>query len=285
MLRPRSLPRILGIAIIPIALLAAACGVTTVGGGGAGGLPTATPVPSCATLVPGSSAATTITGFSDVPFPTGAVNKGPTNSYGGAGQFTISEYDVCFTGTTDQVVGPFSAHNSVSANLLGEGWGTATTFPYTGALQQSCTSHCYQTENTKWVAFENITDHGGGLITYHMRLAAPPAAPTCNSNFASSPIQGYQLKGQFDVPLPPLTRVVPDDAAGGLRGEDLCSAGTAASVTAFLNAALPADGWTHVASDPRCFYAAQCWTKGGNAISWNVTSATLWNTAYRQPIG
>ena len=50
-----------------------------------------------------------------------------------------------------------------------------------------------------------------------------------------------------------------------------------------MNKALPAAGWTK-GSDSKCFYSAQCWTKGADAISWQVTDPKLWMIAYRQPI-
>jgi hypothetical protein len=109
--------------------------------------------------------------------------------------------------------------------------------------------------------------------------ATSPAAPTCNDNFTRSPIKGAQTAVE-GVPLPPQTYVVPDDATN-LRGYDLCSAGTAASVSTYLTGALPSAGWTHVASDPRCFYQDQCWTKGSAAaISWHVDDPTDWHIAY-----
>jgi hypothetical protein len=112
--------------------------------------------------------------------------------------------------------------------------------------------------------------------------ATTPTAPNCNSNFANSPIQGAQTSVE-GVPLPPVTYVVPDNAAG-LRGYDLCSSGTAASVSAFLTSTLPTSGWTK-GSDPRCFYSDECWTKGGSAVSWQVSDPTLWHIAYHPSAG
>ena len=112
--------------------------------------------------------------------------------------------------------------------------------------------------------------------------ATAPAQPICNSNFTNSPIQGAQTSVE-GVPLPPVTYVVPDNAAG-LHGYDLCSSGTAASVSAFLTSTLPTSGWTK-GSDLRCFYGDECWTKGGSAISWQVSDPTLWHIAYHPSAG
>jgi hypothetical protein len=125
--------------------------------------------------------------------------------------------------------------------------------------------------------FEGLRPHTPGGVPVS-RLATPPPAPTCNANFANSPIRGAQTSVE-GVPLPSITFVVPDDAAN-LHGYDLCSSGTVASVTAFLTTALPGSGWTKVASNAHCFYDDQCWTKGAAAISWHVDDPTDWRIAY-----
>jgi|GEM_PF-5467935 len=84
-------------------------------------IPTNTPISSCATLVPGSSLAGLLPNFPDVGLPTGSVISAPKIANGGAGQFTITEYDACFSRTINQIQGPFSAHISMYAQLLGRG--------------------------------------------------------------------------------------------------------------------------------------------------------------------
>lgn len=284
---------LLGLAL----LMATACG-STVGGGSATPTatttpaPTSTATPSCATLDPGATNAATIANFTDVHFPTGAVIKTTATTGDGAGKFTITEYDLCYTGTLDQVNGPFSGHSSVFAYLLGGGWGSGSPslFPYNAELQTACTTgaNCFISGadiEDRFATFENLTDHGGGLITYHMRLALPPAAPTCNTNF-----DGTDYVASLDgftpgVPLPPLSRTVGNNASGGIRGTDVCSAGTVASISAFMTASLTAVGYTLVASDSRCFYQAQCWASTTSAVSWDVTDPTDWHIVYRAPVG
>jgi hypothetical protein len=219
---------------------------------------------SCATALNGTTPAGTIAGFDGVTFPTGAVMTSAKSSFSGPSQFTVLETDVCFSG-------PRSAIPTLS------GWSDSPSFPYQGALLQSCTGQCYQMENSRYVALEQIADHGNSIVTYHLRLAAPPPPPTCNANFSNSPLQGVQTSVD-GVALPPVTYVVPDNAPN-LRGYDLCSSGSAASITAFLTSALPATGWAK-AADPRCFYADQCWTKRSAAISWHIDDPTNWNIAY-----
>jgi hypothetical protein len=221
---------------------------------------------SCATTLSGATPAGAIAGFDGVLFPAGAVMTTAKSSFGGPSQFNVLEADVCFSG-------PRSSIPTLS------GWSDSPSFPYQGALLQSCTGQCYQMENSRYVALEQITDHGNSVFTYRLRLAAPPPSPSCNANFSNSPLKGVQTSVD-GVSLPPVTYVVPDNAPN-LRGYDLCSSGSAASITAFLTSALPATGWTKVASDARCFYAGQCWTRGTAAISWRVDDPTNWNIAYR----
>jgi hypothetical protein len=236
--------------------------------------PGATPATSCATALPGATPATAIPGFTGVPLPADAVMTTPKSSFGGPSQFTLLEADVCY-----------SDLHSPTPNLTSSGWSFAHSFPYQGALLQShgqlfpsCVSSCYQIGNSRYLALEQITDHGDGVFTYHLRLATPPRAPTCDANFANSPLQGVQTSVE-DVSLPPITYAVPDNAAG-LRGYDLCSSGTAASIIAFLTNALPSTGWTKVASNARCFYIDQCWTRDLAVISWHVDDPTDWLIAY-----
>jgi hypothetical protein len=234
---------------------------------------------NCASMLQETTPAALGPNFSAVTFPTGAVMTIPRPSFGGPSQFTLYESVICYSGTADDLTGSVSGHPSVTANLLGSGWSASPSFPYQGALLQPCPSHCYQLANTRYLALEQITDHGNSVYSYHLRLAAPPPAPTCNANFANSPLQGVQTAVE-DTPLPPITYVVPDNAAH-LRGYDLCSSGTVASVSAFLSSALPASGWTKVAANARCFYADQCWTKASAVISWQIDDPTDWHIAYR----
>jgi len=222
---------------------------------------------SCATTLQGATPAKAISDFDGVTFPSGAAMAPMKSSLGGPSQFTILETDVCFSGPRSGI-----------PTLSDAGWSVSPSFPYQGALLQPCTGQCYQMANSRYAALEQITDRGNSVFTYHLRLAAPPPSPSCNANFTGSPLQGVQTAVEA-VSLPPITYVVPDDAPN-LRGYDLCSSGTAASVTAFLTSTLPATGWTK-ASDAHCFYADQCWTKGAAAISWHVDDPTNWIIAYR----
>lgn len=230
---------------------------------------------TCATALRGAVPASGVSGFAGVPLPAGAVMTAPKMSFGGPSQFTLADSDVCYSGSSASTPNPTSS-----------GWSYAHSFPYQGALlqyrgqaQPVCASLCFQLGNARYLALEQLTDHGNGVFTYHLRLATPPPAPVCSANFANSPLKGAQIAVE-DVSLPPITYAVPDNAAN-LRGYDLCSSGTAASISAFLSSALPSTGWTKVAANARCFYSDQCWTRDLDVISWRVDDPADWHIAYR----
>lgn len=236
---------------------------------------------SCASILPGAGTGATAT-IPSAALPSGAVMGALQSSFGGPSQFTISQVEVCFSGTMDDLTGTAKGRATVANALASDGWSASSSFPYPGDLLEGCGGACYERGNTRYLAIDKVTNHGGNIITYDLRTAAPSAVPTCSSNFANSPISGVQTAVE-GVPLPPITFVVPDNATN-LHGYDLCSSGTATSVSAFLTSALPASGWTK-GSDRRCFYTDECWTKGGNAISWNAGDPTDWHIAYHPMAG
>src|SRR5262249_38648701 len=129
---------------------------------------------SCATILSSATPTTPISGFTDITFPMGAVMTPLKSSLGGASQFTILEADACYSGSRSEV-----------PSLPNAGWSASPSFPYQGALLQPCTGQCYQMDNSRYAALEQITDHGNSIFTYHLRLAAPPLAPTCGANFSN----------------------------------------------------------------------------------------------------
>lgn len=131
---------------------------------------------------------------------------------------------------------------------------------------------------------------------------APPTAtptltsPTCGSNFTSTtyvttlPDSNYQKTNIYaQVQLPPLTRSFDNDAAGGLRGRALCSAGTTASVLAFMQTHLTSLGWqpvnmsTNSCVDLATFGQQQCWQNGAYTLTLGMNTNTDWIIAYRDP--
>lgn len=252
--------------------------------------PSATPTPSCATLLPGASAASAPAGFAGLQFPTGAVMTSPHASYGGTGQFTVQETDVCYAGMPDQVNGPFSGHSSVYAYLFGSGWGTSTTYPLDGQMQKPCITgaRCFRSGAPPYVeyylSFENLQSPITGYVTYHLRLATPPPAPSCNPTYYGPSVPYSYTFGSWA--LPPLTKVSSFALGGGHAGGydyGVCSAGTPASILAFMEASVTAAGDTphNVTATGFCVSYTQSGYYGENSVS--VGSGNEWAIHHTSP--
>jgi hypothetical protein len=125
---------------------------------------------------------------------------------------------------------------------------------------------------------------GGGPAPTHAAATATSAPPACGSNFSSARSQSYQstlTTAYGTVPLPPLSRTVPNDASGGVRGYDICSAGTASTVAAYMQQNLPAYGWTRVSSSGDM----ESWKNSKGTINWSVSNPLDWNINWHVPIG
>jgi hypothetical protein len=231
--------------------------------------PTATPVPTCANVLPGAAAVGTITSFADIPFPSGSVEANMQETAAGAGLFQILQYDICFTGQVSDVNGPFSAHQSIFAQLLGKGWGQGNPsgFPYDGQLIGGCHAQpdfCLTTSLTdaqsgnteRFAAFEHITDHGNSTITFHLRLALPPAVPNCPPGPPVNFVSFYPNHNGSPLPLPPLSSLGIAFGSSAYQSTHMCSAGTAPSVSTFFATELAQLGWhmgtIHLANNLNC---------------------------------
>ncbi|MGO8947170.1 MAG: hypothetical protein ACLQUY_05810 [Ktedonobacterales bacterium] len=107
--------------------------------------------------------------------------------------------------------------------------------------------------------------------------------PACGSNFNGSESQSYQSSLTTDfgtVPLPPLSRTVPNDASGGVRGYDICSTGTVSMITTFMQQNLPAYGWMLVSNSG----GIQSWKSSSGTINWSVADPLEWNINWRLPL-
>jgi hypothetical protein len=217
------------------------------------------PAVTCATLPTDPSAApASIGGFPGLTFPSGAVVTPLYASYGGTGQFAIQETDVCYQGTIQQVGG---GPSSVYRTLQNAGWGGNLTFPYDGQTQQACASGatCFKspfaTNPEHYLSFENFQGPLTGLVTYHLRLGAPPPPPTCNPTYyPSSAPYVYRWAG---FAVPPLTKESPTALGGGHAGGytyGLCSAGTPASILTFMQGAVQAAGFSVMSATASGFH-------------------------------
>lgn len=247
---------------------------------------TATTAPTCAALLSGSGPIDLGTSFVyPIAFPTDSVRTADTVTTSGVGLFTVHAFDVCSPATSVSAAQSFFA---TQLPALPHGWIPSTTFPADGGLMQNCAACWYDPKGGPiyYLAFDTFTDRGNSLVTYHAHYAVfDQSLPSCNPNFSSSPITGFQffLPGQPQLPLPPFTLVAPDDASH-LRGFDLCGPGTTTSISTFMLQELPATGWAHIpgSSNAQCFYTDQCWSKGSSVISWSITGFTAddWHIAW-----
>jgi hypothetical protein len=255
--------------------------------------PTATPTPTCANLLPGSTAINLgAHGFVyPIAYPANTVSSAITMTASGTGLFTVYQFTACTPSTT---VGGVQSFYNTQLPALPHGWIGVPTFPADGGLMTACSAPCFwdpKGGDLYYIVFDQFTDHGNGVVTYRGRWAvfAIAAVPTCIANFTSGPPAQTGVffigGGTSGFPLPPFSSTAPDDAAGGLRGMDVCSPGNGASVTTFLNIEVPAAGWTKVNNnDPHCTDTSNCWTKGGQFWSWSppIADATDWIASFRQ---
>jgi hypothetical protein len=123
-----------------------------------------------------------------------------------------------------------------------------------------------------------------------------PTPPNCGANFANPtyyttlPDSNYQKTNVYaQVQLPPLTRSFDNDAAGGLRGREMCSAGTTASVLGFMQTHLTSLGWQQMNTNTgSCipvdtFGQQQCWKNGSYTLTLAINTNTDWIIVYRDP--
>lgn len=244
--------------------------------------PTATSAPQQATTcqqLSGFSSAQTASagsGFADVAFPQNSISTSIAPSGGGVGRFTIEQFDVCTPATSRSAVYSFFA-----SGLPGSGWAGASTYPYDGAWQASCGDpYCWKKDHApRYVSLEKVTTRGNGLVSYHMRLAIPPAAPTCSSSVGI--YDGKTWDGNLgDVPgvdAPPLTLDglgdgFDDAAAHHTSVQSMCSSGNISAINSFFSSELVKHGWQH--STPSSTMSSAChttgaqWWKGKDLFSW-----------------
>jgi hypothetical protein len=158
----------------------------------------------------------------------------------------------------------------------------------------ACGAPCFSNAkggDVYFLIFDQFADHGSGVVTYRGRWAAFDSStlPNCGANFGPGNTGARQRvyfvgSGDTAFPVPPLSSIAADDAAGGVQGFDVCSPGTAASVAAFLAKEAPADGWTKVTtSNAHCIITSNCWTKNGQVWSWDaVSDPQLWTISFRR---
>jgi hypothetical protein len=264
-----------------LSLLVAACSPTT-----AGPMATATAAPTCATALPGAGAISLGADFV-YPFtsPAGTVGTTPATTISGADLFTVHEFDACTPSATPASV---TAFYDAQLPALPHGWSAATTFPFDGGLMRPCSAPCFFDPRggpLYYLVVDQLTALGS-VVRYHVRWAVFSDAefPTCNANFTSGPPAQqlvYFVPGFTPaIPIPPASSVTQSAAAGGQRLIEVCSSGSAAVVTQFMQKYLAVTGWTMATTSGWCSYA--CWVNGAAVISWPpISDPTDWDIAWR----
>jgi hypothetical protein len=274
--------------VVAALLVVLGCGGSSVVQIGPTPTPTSTPRPTTCAQIQGLAGATPLT-LPHMEFPAGTVAAAPVTVNGGAGQFTIADYYACApNNTTDLIVNTGKGPEAFTHLLSFYSWDTWPAFPYASAAQQACKNtscFAFDVDNAQkglfigppvFLALDNVTDNGNGLITFHLRLATPPAEPACGPSFdsADDALYGHHpvyvvITDPSAVQWPPLTRLVGDSTPSTI-GEDLCSAGDAGWVMAFMDLQFSSHGAARVACPQ------DCWTLNGTTYTLNIPSATAW---------
>ena len=270
-----------GALLTVLAVALAACSVANGPATGVTTKPAATPTiapTNCAQIgeFAGASAASAGPGFADVTFPSGSVSGRPTLRPGGMGLYAIAEFDVC-TPATDQL----TVANFFTGLLGASGWTTSPRYPFDGGYLAACGDpYCWFKDTApRYISLEQITPRGNGVVTYHLRLATPPPAPNCPTPaFQGPPYQSaFPTTTTTDLPLPPLTEFGALTKTANLTSESLCSAGTAATVNAYLQSELATLGWAQgmLPTADKCGAANATfsgWVKSSRGVSWQTVN-------------
>jgi hypothetical protein len=261
----------------------AACGSASTASAGQSGNSTA----ACERALPGAHSAVTPVGFTDLPLPSDSVLTAPTHAAGGTGQFTLSAFEGCAPATSASAL-----QSAFASRLAAQGWEPSQTFPSDGAAQLACGEAACWTKDAapRFAQLARVTAAGADLVTFSLRLATPPSVPTCGPEFPTADYAAFMpapAAPYAAIPLPPLSRVAPNDAPG-IRTFDICSAGMGASFADFMAAQLPHLGWQRLSdsavtqpdldmSQPN----AQKWAMGHLGLLVEGTDAQHWNIQYQ----
>lgn len=253
-------------------------------------LATATPQPPCAQLVPGSAPFQSLSGVSGLQLPTGSYISSASASGGGAGQYTVQSYTVCFQGNESAIDGgvltPSATPSSTLGYLVHAGWTANNIFPdpTNFAYLDSCSSGHTCVNDTgspnpfSFFGVDQFASHTGGYTTFRLQVASI-AAPSCLSDpqyYSGTPKFTLYEDGNnasssnptYHFQMPPGTRVSTYQG-GGTAGSTyayFCSAGTQATVVGFLSQSMHNDGYTITNQTASGFNAAL-----GSGPTYNVS--------------
>lgn len=229
---------------------------------------TPTPQPPCTQLVAGATPLQSVSGVAGLQAPAGTYISSASTSGGGAGQYTITTYTLCFQGNEANIDGgqltPSATPSSTIGYLVHNGWKLNNLFPDPtnfAYLDYCSNAHiCVNSAGSgapfTFVGFDQYASHTGGYTTFRLQVGSI-AAPSClndpqyysgtpkytiyeDSSTASSSSPTYHFL------MPPGTRVS-TFLGGGTAGSTyayFCSAGTQATIVGFLKQAMQNDGYT-----------------------------------------
>jgi hypothetical protein len=253
-----------------LVIVLAGC-TTTVGGTESSGathtaLPTLTPTPQspCVQLVNGATPFHSVSSVPGLQAPSGTYISPAATSGGGAGQYTVTSYTLCFLGKEADIDGGLLISTATPQSTVGylvhNGWTPNNLFPdptnfaYLDACSNShvCVNSSGSGAPFAFVGFDQYASHSGGYTTVQLHVATI-ATPTCandpqyysgtpkytlyNSAIPSNPVYHFLM--------PPATRVS-TYLGGGTLGSTyayFCSAGSQATIVAFLEQAMQNVGY------------------------------------------
>ncbi|MGE5334933.1 MAG: hypothetical protein ACM3N4_09565 [Nitrososphaerota archaeon] len=294
------------LALLVVSVAGCAGGASANGTTGTSGTGNATPTTASATSAPTSAPTTAPTTCSQVPgfaqagpLPHAGAVLGsipfpdPSNSLytslnqvagGGPGLYLVELMQVCTPNTTVSTI-----HSHFASQVGGYGWTQSSTYPYDGGYQAPCGDpYCWSRtpQGPSFLSLEKVTAVGNGLVTYGIRIAAPPSTPDCSNIVpgGGTPKLEFFWSQQSSVPVPPLSveGMYDGHQVGGktVLSQTMCSPGTAASVKTFMSSELAKHGFT-ATSQSLC--GTTGWVVKNNlAIAWTVNSATNWSLSYCQ---
>ncbi|HKW23699.1 MAG TPA: hypothetical protein VJO13_20125 [Ktedonobacterales bacterium] len=231
--------------------------------------PTATPTPQppCTQLVAGATPLQSVSGVPGLQAPAGSYISPASTSGGGAGQYTVTTYTLCFQGNEASIDGgqltPSATPTSTIGHLVHDGWKLNNLFPDPtnfAYLDYCSNAHiCVNSSGSgapfTFVGFNQYASHTGGYTTVQLQVGRI-AAPSClndpqyysgtpkytiyeDGNTASSSSPTYHFL------MPPGARVS-TYLGGGTAGSSyayFCSAGTQATIVSFLKQAMQNGGY------------------------------------------
>ncbi len=229
---------------------------------------TATPASPCVTLVPGATAFNGVSGVSGLQVPAGTYISAATTTGGGVGQYTIASYMLCFQGMESAIDGGMLTKSATPSSTLGYlvqgSWTANNLFPDPSSFSyldycssgHTCVNDPGSPNPFTFVGVDQFASHSGGYTTFRLQVATI-AAPTCLNDpqyYSGTPTYSIYEDGNtasssnpvYHFQMPPGTRDT-SYKGGGTAGSFyayFCSAGTQASVVAFLQNSMQNDGYT-----------------------------------------